>query len=424
MPTVNLGRAAARPGAPPVAEPRPAGPLLFHRIALLPFAVGAFVSLPQVVRLGPITGLGLLTTAMLGVSGLALLACRVYPKRLLWRALPYVTFLAWACLSSLWDRPDREGLQNLIVYLLFGVCMVLGGTLASRDAPRMSEVIRRGIQLIDWIALALVAIELLLRGLPSGPDYHGWVLQPRPVANVGLVALSWHLSRWYFGDRRARLNILAWLLAIPLTLSRTGTGTALLLVGCVVILQLRFRKKRALFSAPVLAGTLCVLAGLVFFVKPFYDRFFTGDTQLQVGGMNINVSGRARVWNAVIESAWERPYIGHGLGSSQALTEQFFENISHPHNDYLRIWHDLGFFGLVPLLLSFASWLWILVRDSYRAERARAPSAQVEFAGALVLLGLVIIMIPDNALIYTFVMGPAGVMIGVALGRRPVGSSV
>ena len=70
----------------------------------------------------------------------------------------------------------------------------------------------------------------------------------------------------------------------------------------------------------MLAGTLCVLAGLVFFVKPFYDRFFTGDTQLQVGGMNINVSGRARVWNAVIESAWERPYIGHGLGSSQALT--------------------------------------------------------------------------------------------------------
>jgi len=420
MATVHLDRPGARPEAHSAAEPRPRGLLLYHRIALLPFAVGAFVSLPQVLKIGPVTGLGLLTTLMLGIMGFTLLACRAYPKLILWRVLPYAAFIGWACVSGLWARPDKEGLQNLIVYLLFGVCILLGGTLASRDGPGTSEVIRRGIRLVDCVALSFVGIEVLLRGLPSGPDYGGWVLQPRPVANVGVVALSWHLSRWYFGDRRARMNILAWLLAIGLTLSRTGTAVALLLVGCVVILQLRFRRKRALFSAPVLAGAFCVVLGLIFFVKPFYNRFFTGDTQLKVGGMSINVSGRARVWDAVIESAWQKPWIGHGLGSSQAITEQFFENISHPHNDYLRIWHDLGFVGLTPLVLALLSWLWILVRESYRAERARAPSAQVEFAAALVLLGLVIIMIPDNALIYTFVMGPAGIMVGAALGRRPV----
>jgi O-antigen ligase len=417
MTSLNFGRAEAEHPASRVVEVRPRL-LLLHRVALLPFAVGAFVSLPQVLRVGPVTGLGMLTVLMLGVSGIALLACRAYPKRLLWRALPYVGFLLWAVLSGLWARPDREGIQNLIVYLLFGVMMLLGGTLAARDDARMYEVIRRGARVVDWIALSVVAIELMLQGLPTGPDYGGWVLQPRPVANLGLVVLSWHLSRWYFGDKRARLNVLLWLVAILLTLSRTGTAVALLLVGCVIMLQLRFRLKRALISGPVLVGALCVAVGLVFYVKPFYDRFFTGDTKLQVGGLNINVSGRAAVWNAIIESAWQRPWIGHGLGSSQAVTDAFFENISHPHNDYLRIWHDLGFLGLAPLLLAFGSWLWILLRDCYRAERTRGPGTELEFAAALVLVGLIIIMIPDNALIYTFVMGPAGVIVGAALGRR------
>jgi len=417
MATVNVRRAPSPLPTIREAERGPGGLHLLERVALLPFVVGAFVSLPQVVRLGPVTGLGLLTVMMLGITGFAMVACRAYPKGLLWRVLPYAAFILWACLSGLWALPDREGAQNLFVYILFGMCVVLAGTLASRDGQGMVVVLRRGFRLIDYIALSLVAIELLLRGLPSGPDYGGWVLQPRPVANVGLVALSWHLARWYFGDRRARINIGAWLLAITLTLSRTGIGVSLLLIGCVILLQLRFRLRRALFSAPVLIGALCVALGLVFFVKPFYDRFFTGDTQLKVGGVSINVSGRARVWDAVIESAWQKPYLGHGLGSSQAVTEQFFENISHPHNDYLRVWHDLGFVGLAPLLLALASWLWILARAAYRAERARGPSAEPEFAGALAMIGLMIIMIPDNALIYAFVMGPAGVLVGVGLGR-------
>lgn len=421
MATVNVRSAAHRLPANSEAEFPPAGLHLLEWVAFLPFVLGAFVSLPQVFRIGPVTGLGLLTVVMLGITGSAVLACRVYPRGLLWRTLPYAAFILWACLSGLWARPDREGIQNLFVYMLFGMCAVLGGTLAWRNGRGMSEVLRRGFLLIDYIALSLVAIELVLRGLPSGPDYGGWILQPRPVANVGIVALSWHLARWYFGNSRARLHIAAWLLAITLTLSRTGIGVSLLLVGCVILLQLRFRLRRALFSAPVLVGALCVALGLIFFVKPFYDRFFTGDTQLKVGGVSINVSGRARVWDAVIESAWEKPYLGHGLGSSQAVTEQFFENISHPHNDYLRVWHDLGFVGLAPLMLALGSWLWILVRAAYRAERAQGPPAEPEFAGALALIGLIIIMIPDNALIYAFVMGPAGVLVGVGLGRpRPL----
>jgi O-antigen ligase len=256
-----------------------------------------------------------------------------------------------------------------------------------------------------------------MNGLPNDPE-EGWLIGPRPLAVLGVVMLSWHLSCWYFDSRRSRLSIALWLLAILLSMSRTCIAVALLLLGTVVLLQTRFRTSRAALSAPALAVAASLTFGLVVYSSAFNDRFFGGvSTQkFEVGGLQINSSGRINMWSATIKSAMESPVIGKGLGSSQELITALFPRLGHPHNDYLRVWHDLGAVGVILLVAAMISWLWILFRAWHAAEKHHAKDARLELSALLLVVALMLVMVPDNALIYSFIMGPAGVLIGSGLG--------
>ena len=397
---------------------RPGGKLLnLHRLLGLLLIISAFVGLPRRVNLGPISGMGSLTIAEVVLLGAGIFVCGGYPKPLLVRILPYWGFLFWAAASALWAVPDFGGIQNGVVYLMFGLALLLAGTLARRNASLMEYLIGRIVPWMDWIALTLVLRDLVANGLPNDPE-EGWLVGPRPLAVLGLVMLSWHLSSWYFGSRHSRLPIALWLLAILFSMSRTGIAVALFLVALVVILQTRFRPSRAALSAPALIVAISLTTAVVAYSTAFNDRFFAGaSTQMvDVAGVEINTSGRINMWRATIESAMQSPFIGHGLGSSQRLIEGLFVRMQHPHNDYLRIWHDLGAVGLVLVVTALGSWVWILFRAWYDAEKRGTRCARVELSGLLLLLALGLVMVPDNALIYPFIMGPAGILIGTGLG--------
>jgi O-antigen ligase len=105
--------------------------------------------------------------------------------------------------------------------------------------------------------------------------------------------------------------------------------------------------------------------------------------------------------------------------------------VSHPHNEYLRIFHD---FGLVGLLL----WLWgfsVLLGRTFlawrRADRTRDPDAFVHLAAWLGLVSLALGMVTDNPLRHVHVLLPLGLTVGASVGmtamaheatRRPAGS--
>jgi O-antigen ligase len=390
-----------------------------HWLVGIPLFISAFVALPKLLDLGPISGMGALTVAQVILLGLGILVSSSYPKRLLLRAVPYGCFIVWAAISPLWAAPSFQGVQNAIVYLLFGFALILAGTLAARNPSLMENLIGRAAGWVDCIALGLVLRDALANGLPNDPE-EGWLVGPRPLAVLGLVMLSWHLSRWYFGSRRSRLLIALWLFAIVLSMSRAAIAVALLLIGVVVLLQMRFRPFRAAMSLPSLVVAASLTVSLVMYSTAFNDRFFAGAStqKVEVGGLLINTSGRINMWGATIRSAQESPIVGQGLGSSQRLIESMFANLGHPHNDYLRVWHDLGVVGVLFLIATMGSWLWILFRAWYEAEKRGSRAARLELAALLLLLALVLMMVPANALIYSTIMGPAGVLIGSGLGVR------
>jgi O-antigen ligase len=416
--SVGIRFDARRPGESiPQHRPRRSPLLTLHRLLGLILILSAFVGLPRRMDFGGVSGLGTLTILRVMMLGAGVLAYARYPRSILARLLPYGCFLVWAALSPLWAPPSRDGFQNGVVYIEFGLALLLAGSLARRDAALMQHLLVKTTPWVDRITLALVFQDVVFKGLPNDPE-EGWLIGPRPLAVLGLIMVSWHLSRWYYGSGRSRLLIALWMLAILFSMSRTGIAVCLVLVGTVVLLQTRFRPRHAAVTGPAFLAAVACTVGLVAYTSAFNDRFFAGaDTQkVRVAGLAINTSGRINMWRVTIESARTSPLVGQGLGSSQELITAAYPKLGHPHNDYLRIWHDLGVVGLGLLLLSFLSWIYILWGAWYRAEKGRTRSAQLELTALLLLIALMMVIVPDNALVYSFIMGPTGVFVGAALG--------
>lgn len=385
---------------------------MLHLILALPLLTAAFVDVPGRVSLGPVSGLGALTIGLATFAAGGVLVCGRYPLRLVVRVLPYLGFLAWMGLSVAWAPPDFSGIQNGILYVLFGSLLLISGVVSARHPANAEELIHRCVLWIDCVALGIIVLVVVSRGLPT-EDATSWWVGPRSIALLALIPLSWHLAGWYYGVRGSFIPTCLWLAAVVLSLSRTVTAISLVLLGMTCFFQLRFRLRNAASSMALFLVSLTIATALVLHSRTFRDRVFGGDVALQVGSARINTEGRMDMWQRVISSARESPIAGKGLGSSMAVLAG-----EHPHNDYLRIWHDLGVVGLLFFLAAAGGWLVILFRSWYQAERHRSHSAQLELAGALGLLGVLLAMVTDNVIVYVFVMGPLGVLVGAGLGLR------
>jgi O-antigen ligase len=390
-------------------------------LILLLLVVPAFVDVPSLVGIGPLSGMGALTMFEAGITALAVLACRKYPRRLVYCLAPYGMFLIWASSSVLWTRPSFGGLQNWTVYALFGLVILLTGTLTARYPRAMERTIDGGVRWMDRIALTLVVLCLTLRGLPS--DDAPWLMGARAFALLGLLPLSWHVAQWNSGRHRSGLLAWLWVTAIGLSLSRTATAVGLMYLGSAFLLQLRWNVRFLLLRVPAVAVATLITLMVLALATPMAERLFTGDTSIELGGVAVNASGRMSIWPAVIESAWRAPVAGQGLGSSMEAAATV-DGVGHPHNDYLRVWHDLGFIGLAAFCFAFAVMLVVLVRKWRRSEASGDPSAPTHLAALLGITGVLIACATDNAIIYPYVMTPLGVLVGAALGVRVYDSTV
>jgi len=376
--------------------------------------VPAFIDVPARVGIGRISGMGLLSIVQVAFLGTVLIACRRYPARVVHRLVPYCAFLGWAAFSVVVSPPTFQGVQNGVVYLLFGLAILFSGTTAASDPRAMESALERGVRWIDGVGLSLALISLGRQAL-TGEDEGAWLVSARSFALVGLLALSWHCAQWHAGRSGSGMKAWLWITAIGLSLSRTATGVALLYVVIVLALQLRRSPRSLLLRVPAGALAVGISALFIFNTSAMEERLFTGDTSLQIGDVSVNASGRLTMWSLVVESAAQSPIVGHGLGSSQQIVT-VLEGVGHPHNDYLRVWNDLGYIGLGLLLAALCSWLACLWRGWRFSQRGGEPREAMELAAFLALLGLLIAAFTDNAMVYPFVMGPLGVFIGAGLG--------
>lgn len=361
------------------------------------------------VALGPwainIAGLQWGLTFVLGGILLVLLprTGQKWPAPFRW----YAAFVAVAAVGVLRGPDLFYGVKNAIQYaapLIVGLVV-----LRTARVPERIVALRGSL----WVALVLSAIVavaslpwLTLTGEFTGV---GAALGTRTTAIFLIPMYALALAAWRVRGTGYALIALAVFAMMVLTLSRTVTAVALVLLAVALMWDAGWPARARAVALVVLLATLALsfaplrermLGGrqaLTSMAQPTVEVSGEGrDAGLEFG--NIALSGRGVLWLQTWRHAVQAPIAGHGTGSSEYFldTRQFVA--SHPHNDYLRVFHDAGVIGLGVMLAMAVAGLAALRR--LQRSSVSLLGRELSFAAFLSWLAYLMIAVTDNIFVY------------------------
>ena len=227
---------------------------------------------------------------------------------------------------------------------------------------------------------------------------------PRAISMIACLGLA---ISFCLGNQKIFKRYLfraVYLAAILLSLSRTA-----ILVSSLTLIALTITNStRRIVSAIFVSVSMFVVTNFLFSLPIIRNRFeFAGDRAV-VGGLKINTAGRAKIWELLLEKGSDSFLLGHGIGASEDLVLNNFPTIAQPHNDFLRVYYDLGIFGLTLLILTL-----VLLMVSGRTSRDfNSVSSSFFRIRSVLVLQLVILMMTDNPIIYPFYTLPLFFVLG------------
>jgi len=370
--------------------------------------LAGLVDLPRQVSVGPISMLG----GVLILCTLAPLLWWVATPRLHRPLLavlsPTLLYIAWSFLTTTWSLPDVTGTQNLLAPVAF--CLLAGMAYRyCRSHENGWKRITKALLLATGLAVGLYGVNLAIAGFGTSE-----IIGARTFALFALFGLAVCLASWRYGWKPGLVFALVIVATIGASLSRMALAIALLFFLLAMIPLKDWRGSLRLLAMALVVSL--VAYQLVMRVEPIRERFMEGDTTLQVGGININATGRTALWDALLDSYAQSPWIGKGAGQSGSLINRRFPGLGQAHSDYLRILHDLGILGLSLWVLGMLTLLVTHIRGWIQADQRGDPAAAVHLAAILALISVALGMATDNPLVYVFVMAPFGILVGTSLG--------
>ncbi|MCL4791879.1 MAG: O-antigen ligase family protein [Gammaproteobacteria bacterium] len=355
-------QAVAPPAGAPAAEPASgSSPVAVYRL-YLGLIVMTLLNIPSRF---PVVGMLRPTLVLVAlISGLILLA-RSGPERkdlsgttrLLNALIVYIVisvpFVAWP------GSVVKHGLDvfiKAVVFFYFTVQLV-------DTLPRLRSfvVVVFGCQVLRvleplflhlttgyWGSYADMGDGYVLERLAGAPDD---IVNPNGLAFVILTALPF-LYYLIGGSRRtiirlASIGLIAALLyALVLTGSRSGMVGLLVVVAAIIY---RSRRRTAILVVAAIASVLLVSV----MTPDMRDRYLSlteGDTRNAA-----TTKGRIEHMLDEVQVASRRPFVGHGLGTSQEALANEAGRYQPSHNLYLEVMIELGMVGLVIYLMFLAS---------------------------------------------------------------------
>lgn len=380
----------------------------------------SFVDLPIYIRVGSIS----ITTLVTGILTLSYVVWIIARKKMPLRVLSYtcplkVILIIGITRLALIGPLNKSGVQNIFVMLTLLYSITFAALNMHVNPHTYYKAIKRGMKVIDVITLSIVLLNLVIYGWGSGAVGANWLVGPRSLAVFALLPLSWHLANWSVWGRKSSLSMsIIWVISIFVSLSRTALIASVLLSAVAVIFA---RKGNLHRLGMALAFFVFVVIGIMVVTSssnPLRDRFVAGDGALVISNLTLNTSGRITIWKIVWESALESPLIGRGLGTSELVVEENIPGLRHPHNDYLRIFHDLGITGLLLFLAQLGLWTIVTWQNYTKCVEEHSYLQAMSLMSFMAVFAVSIIMLTDNPLAYSFVMSPLGLIVGAGLMSR------
>jgi hypothetical protein len=199
-----------------------------------------------------------------------------------------------------------------------------------------------------WGSYADMGDGYVLERLAGAPND---ILNPNGLAFVILTALPF--LYYLIGGLKSRVMklavvglIAALLYALVLTGSRSGMVGLLVIVAAIIF---RSERRTAILAVAAIAGVLLVSV----MTPDMRDRYLslTSDDTRNAA----TTQGRIQHMLDEVEVASQRPFVGHGLGTSQEALANEAGRYQPSHNLYLEVMIELGMVGLIVYLMFLAS---------------------------------------------------------------------
>lgn len=320
---------------------------------------------------------------------------------------PYKFWLLWALWVTYYLlRAETEHAFQRSVILLVPLTVGLAVSALHVKPPTMVTFHR-------WMKKATLAF-ILVAGLVTKffEDLQlGGAVNFAAGSMTAVVLACWFAARFASGDRSA----LWWWGILALVPLIALTRMAMLAVAVTLPLTLAPLKLRWRLAMLVLAA----LAGLALFQTERVQAkmFYTGQGTFEVAVRGFLASlqgdreyvrlgafaqtGRVVMNAALLKGIADTPWLGHGANTSEVVVKEF-GGVAHPHNDWLRIWHDYGGVGLLLFAGAMIGQAWHAV---CLARRVGGEAAICLYAGASTFLPMALLMLTDNVILYAAFFG-------------------
>lgn len=373
----------------------------------LSFSVGA-----TQVSLSGLLWLGLIFIMLLQV----LIRRKIYSSGYVWF---FALFVIWVGIRLIIGPYGFVGVKDMVWYAAPLVVILHVSSLKSFLGEKVEKRLNRleMMFVITMVMIVLIFVVVLLTGVAqytAGGPRGEFIGSSRGVVLYLLLVLAVVVSSWRYGPykKRGKFFSILTLVAILLTLGRIASFLAILFIVVKWINPGQIWKI-------ILAGVVSLLMfyAVVYNVPVLKQRFFfTDNWEFDQGMRGVNTAGRNVMWAATYESAIQEPIIGKGLGSTRKYLTSIIKNRGiteqHPHNEYLQVFHDTGFIGVVLLLLAWGSLLLAQWRNWRKAQTAQA--AKWSMASFMAVVAVLLSSITDNPMHYPFVVIPCAILCGIS----------
>jgi len=358
--------------------------LTFPRIALFGLAVFALLlysggwEMPLVGESATEAGSAILRVAYLPAyaAGFVLIALRPGSSfRVLVRQPFLLALLAVAVASMFWSvSPDQTARRCFAL-----VCTTLGGAaLAARFRwPQLAEVVGAAFAVLIVasfvVCLAAPRIGVMTELFPGA--WRGlWREKNGLGGNMafGFCILS---AAALLNPRRARLWwTFAGLALVLVLMSTSKTSLVSLVLGLGAIgFVLVARRGPAAGAAATWVGVTGVVLIAAFIL-------FAADVFFAILGKDATLTGRTKIWAAVMREIEERPWLGYGYqavwgdksgwGPFAWISKNAGFQAQHAHNSWLEQWLGLGLLGLIAWGLFYLQTMTLAVIAVFRDRGA------------------------------------------------------
>ncbi|WP_438353522.1 O-antigen ligase family protein [Microbacterium sp. CJ88] len=416
--TVHTRHPVSAPPAAPVREKT-------GHLALRAWCI--FVLFSAVAGVAWIHAIGAIATAVLvGASAVVSVVVWLNVRPVVqWRRLPWfaLAYVLWAGLSLAWSAWIAT---SALTWLLLVVTTLQAFFVASVLTWR--ELVRTIVSALKW-ALGLsilfeLGVALFVRGpLPplfAGIDGAAWSdgqlfgggrLQgiwgsANLLGAIALVAIVVFALR--FAARAPRRVLLGgWLVLAAYLLWRSGSATALLAAGCVLVvlatvLLMRTAARPGQRTKHYIGYAVVGFGGLT-------ALWFVREPIFAALGRSADLAARERIWEAVLARAGERPGAGWGYANpwlpwDPALYGSFVEDgrvVTQAHSMWIDVLLQLGVVGVVLIGMTYLAFVWrswFFAVDRPRWDlRADRPYSPLTLLPTLLATVLLVVGLSDSA---------------------------